>query len=104
VIQAVHSNRDSCRRTGPVRAGLIALACVAALGLAACSGGSGKTAGGAGGDGSFQDTSNVADDRYLGGDPGPDGTGSVPHVEIVHDLPGGDPARDQVSGVSDLGG
>jgi hypothetical protein len=76
------------------------------LALAACSGGGGagpSSKGGGGGGGAADDTSNLPDDRTLGGTD-PNGTGSVPHVVITHELPGGDPALDQAPGSGDLGG
>jgi len=76
-------------------------ACVLSLGLlAACSGGGGT--GTTAGSGGFEGTDQGVDDRTLGG--GPDGTGTVPHVEIFHELPGGDPSRDVVTDGADLGG
>lgn len=78
-----------------------AAACVLALGLlAACSGG-GATGNGASGGGGGEGTDQGVDDRTLGG--GPDGTGTVPHVEIFHELPGGDPGRDTATDAGDLG-
>jgi hypothetical protein len=84
------------------RAGVAAV-CVLALGLVAgCSGGGGG-GGGNGGGGGLDGTDQGVDDRTLGG--GPDGTGTVPHVQIFHELPGGDPSRDVVTtGAADLGG
>lgn len=103
-------NRPSeteCGVAHPLRGGLAAVAVFLCLGLlAGCSGGGGGSdgSGGAGTDTDFQDSSNVADDRYVDGDSDPDGTGSVPHVIIIRELPGGDPSRDQVTDVPDLGG
>jgi hypothetical protein len=81
-----------------------AVACALALGLAACSGGGGGAGQGGAGNGTFQDTTNVPDDRYLGGGPGGDGTGTVPHVVIVTPLPGANPALDVTRDATDLGG
>jgi hypothetical protein len=84
------------------RWGRVAGACVLVLGLlAGCSGGGGA-GGGAGGGSGFDNTDTGVDDRTLGG--GPDGTGTVPHVEIFHELPGGDPSRDVAGSGADLGG
>jgi hypothetical protein len=78
-------------------------ACVLALGLlAACSGGGSTGSGRSGGGDGFEGTGQGVDDRTLGD--GPDGTGTVPHVEIFHELPGGDPSRDVVTDATDLGG
>lgn len=91
----------------PWRAVVTAAALLLALGLTAgCSGGGGGggNGGGSGSGGQFQDTGNAPDDRYLQGDPGSDGTGSVPHVEIVAPLPGADPALDVVGDRGDFGG
>lgn len=79
--------------------------------LAACSGGGGgggtgsenPTGAGSGGDLVFQDANGTVDDRYVGTGEGGDGTGSVAHVEIIHLLPGGDPALDVVTSAADLG-
>jgi len=79
----------------------LAGACVLAAGLlVACTGGGPGGGDGTGGGGEGTDTG--LDDRTLGG--GPDGTGTVPHVEIFHELPGGDPSRDVVTDSGDLGG
>jgi hypothetical protein len=93
-------------RVWSVRGGSFALlagACVLALALTAgCSGGGGSGGTGGGNGGGFDNTDTGADDRDLGG--GPDGTGTVPHVEILHELPGGDPSKDVAGSGADLGG
>jgi len=73
------------------------------LTLASCSGGGGGGGGGGTGSGANDNTSTLPDDRTLGGTD-PNGTGSVPHVVIVVPPPGGDPALDQITDSSDLGG
>jgi len=91
-----------------LRTGLaVALVFVCMAFLPACSGGGGgggDTQGNASGGGQFEDPNDVPDDRYVDGNGDPNGTGSVPNVVIIRDLPGGDPARDQGSDSTDLGG
>jgi len=85
------------------RMGLLAGACVLALALTAgCTGSGGSGGSGGGNGGGFDNTDTGVDDRDLGG--GSDGTGTVPHVEIFHELPGGDPAMDTGGSGADLGG
>jgi hypothetical protein len=106
VIQGADSNLEgSALRRGFRALGAGLAAGVFVLALAACSGGGGggsvPKAGGGGG--ASDDTTTLPDDRDTG-NTDPNGTGSVPHVVITHELPGGDPALDQAPSTSDLGG
>jgi hypothetical protein len=82
-----HVGRVATRGWGWSR---VAGACVLTLGLlAGCTGGGGSGSGGnANNSGNLEGTNTVVDDRTTG----PDGTGSVGHVEVIPPRP---PAEDQ---------